>query len=74
MPDRQTYWKVVNAVTQYMATSNGRRPSIEEIGELAGIKSTSHVVYHLLAAVENGDLVAEGTKGQTRRYAVKATE
>jgi hypothetical protein len=67
------YWNIVNAVSAYMARNNGRRPTIQEIGNMVDIKSTSHILHHLNKAVMNGDLIKEGEKGQARQYASKVS-
>ena len=68
------YWKVVRAVDEYISRHNGGRPTIAELCEMTGIKSTSNVLYHLMAAVENGDLVQDGVAKSSRRYSVPPVE
>ena len=67
----ETYDRIVLAVKEYGEQHNGRRPSITEIGQIVWIESTSHVRYHLTKAVERGDLVLEGWRGQSRRWAYR---
>ena len=74
MKDKTTYWKVVNAIRDYIRENHNRRPSVEEIRVIVDLKSTNTVLYHILAAVENGDLVEEGEPRQARRYAAKERE
>jgi SOS-response transcriptional repressor LexA len=64
-----TYWKVVNAIKQYMEKNNGRRPSLDEIKDIVGLASVSTVAFHIFNAVQLGDLVEEGNPGDSRRYA-----
>ena len=71
MSEKKTYWDVVNAIKNYIELNNGRRPSLDEIAEIVGVKSVSTVWFHIEKAIEKGDLVEEGEAGQARRYAVK---
>jgi hypothetical protein len=68
MTDNEYYWAVVHAVKSYIRDNNGRRPSITEISEMTGIPAVSNVLYHLTAAVRNGDLIDEGKPRQSRRW------
>ena len=45
---------------------NGYSPSVREIGEAVGLRSTASVSYHLQALQEKGLLQSPGTKGRTR--------
>ena len=45
---------------------NGYSPSIREIGEAVGLRSTASVSYHLKALEEKGLLQASGAKGRKR--------
>ena len=52
----------VNAFVQ----ENGFAPSVREIGEAVGLRSTASVSYHLRQLQEKGLLQAPGTKGRKR--------
>lgn len=52
----------VNQFTQ----ENGYSPSIREIGEAVGLRSTASVSYHLKALEEKGLLQSPGAKGRKR--------
>ena len=45
---------------------NGYSPSVREIGEAVGLRSTASVSYHLQALPEKGLLQSPGTKGRKR--------
>ena len=45
---------------------NGYSPSVREIGEAVGLRSTASVSYHLQALQEKGLLQSPGTKGRKR--------
>ena len=64
----ENYWKVVNAVKQYIEQNNYRRPTVKEICDITGISATSHVLYLMMRAVEAGDLVEEGEARTSRRF------
>lgn len=63
------YYRVVNAVKDYNEKYH-KPPTVSEIMEAAGLNSTSHVLYHLMKAVELGDLVENGEHRTSRRYGV----
>ena len=56
---------IVNYVNQFVQ-ENGYSPSVREIGEAVGLRSTASVSYHLQALQEKGLLQAPGAKGRKR--------
>lgn len=57
--------KIVEFVRQF-ALENGYPPSIREIGQAVGLRSTASVSYHLRQLQESGALQASGGKGRKR--------
>ena len=51
---------------------NGYAPSVREIGEAVGLRSTASVSYHIQALQEKGLLLSPGGKGRKRSIATKA--
>ena len=60
--------KFVNTFIQ----ENGYSPSVREIGEAVGLRSTASVSYHLQALQEKGILQSPGAKGRKRALATGA--
>ena len=56
---------IVNYVNQFVQ-ENGYSPSVREIGEAVGLRSTASVSYHLQALQEKGLLLSPGAKGRKR--------
>ena len=63
--------KIVEFVNAFVA-ENGYSPSVREIGEAVGLRSTASVSYHLLALQAKGILGAAGQKGRKRALAAGA--
>lgn len=57
--------RILEFVNQFMQ-ENGFAPSVREIGEAVGLRSTASVSYHLQQLQEKGLLVAPGQKGRKR--------
>lgn len=57
--------KIVEFVNAFIA-ENGYSPSVREIGEAVGLRSTASVSYHLQALQEKGVFQAPETKGRKR--------
>lgn len=51
---------------------NGYAPSVREIGEAVGLRSTASVSYHIQALQEKGLLLSPGSKGRKRSIATNA--
>ena len=51
---------------------NGYAPSVREIGEAVGLRSTASVSYHIQALQEKGLLLSPGGKGRKRSIATNA--
>ena len=62
---------IVNYVNQFVQ-ENGYSPSVREIGEAVGLRSTASVSYHLQALQEKGILQPTGAKGRKRALATAA--
>ena len=62
---------IMDYVNQFMM-ENGYSPSIREIGEAVGLRSTASVSYHLKALEEKGLLQAPGAKGRKRALVTTA--
>ncbi len=56
---------ILNYVNQFVQ-ENGYAPSVREIGEAVGLRSTASVSYHLHALQEKGLLQSPGAKGRKR--------
>lgn len=56
---------IMDYVNQFVQ-ENGYSPSVREIGEAVGLRSTASVSYHLQALQEKGLLQGGGTKGRKR--------
>ena len=56
---------ILDYVNQFVQ-ENGFAPSIREIGEAVGLRSTASVSYHLHQLQEKGLLVSPGSKGRKR--------
>lgn len=56
---------ILSYVNQFIQ-ENGFAPSIREIGEAVGLRSTASVSYHLHQLQEKGLLMAPGSKGRKR--------
>lgn len=56
---------IMEYVNQFIQ-QNGYSPSVREIGEAVGLRSTASVSYHLQALQEAGLLQASGAKGRKR--------
>ena len=63
--------KIVEFVNAFVA-ENGYSPSVREIGEAVGLRSTASVSYHLQALQAKGILGAAGQKGRKRALAAGA--
>lgn len=57
--------RILDFVNQFLQ-ENGFAPSVREIGEAVGLRSTSSVSYHLQQLQEKGLLNAPGAKGKSR--------
>jgi hypothetical protein len=68
--NKEKYNAVIQAVKQYVE-QHRNRPTVMEICELTGIKSTSQVLGLMMIAVEQGDLIEDGERGTSRRIGVK---
>ena len=62
---------IVSYVNRFVQ-ENGYSPSVREIGEAVGLRSTASVSYHLQALQEKGILHATGAKGRKRALATAA--
>lgn len=56
---------IVNYVNQFIQ-ENGYSPSVREIGEAVGLRSTASVTYHLRSLQEKGIIQGGSMKGQKR--------
>ena len=56
---------ILDYVNQFIQ-ENGYAPSIREIGEAVGLRSTASVSYHLHQLQEKGLLISPGSKGRKR--------
>ena len=56
---------ILDYVNQFIQ-ENGYAPSIREIGEAVGLRSTASVSYHLHQLQEKGLLLSPGSKGRKR--------
>lgn len=56
---------IVNYVNQFIQ-ENGYSPSVREIGEAVGLRSTASVTYHLRNLQDRGIIQGGGMKGQKR--------
>lgn len=56
---------ILNYINEFIR-ENGYSPSVREIGEAVGLRSTASVSYHLQALQDQGKLQAAGTKGSKR--------
>ena len=56
---------IMDYVNQFIQ-ENGYSPSVREIGEAVGLRSTASVSYHLQALQEKGLIQAPGAKGRKR--------
>ena len=56
---------ILSYVNQFIQ-ENGFAPSIREIGEAVGLRSTASVSYHLHQLQEKGLLISPGSKGRKR--------
>lgn len=56
---------IVNYVNQFIQ-ENGYSPSVREIGEAVGLRSTASVSYHLRSLQDRGIIQAGGAKGRKR--------
>lgn len=63
--------QIVNFVNQFLQ-ENGYSPSVREIGEGVGLRSTASVSYHLRHLQEQGILQSTGPKGRKRALATSA--
>lgn len=63
--------EILKFVNEYVQ-ENGFSPSIREIGEAVGLRSTASVSYHLHALQAQGALGASGQKGRKRALATSA--
>ena len=57
--------KILEFVNDFIQ-ENGYAPSVREIGQAVGLRSTASVSYHLNNMKESGKLRATGTKGAKR--------
>ena len=64
----QTRERMLNVIVNYMMR-NGFPPSIREIGQAAGLKSTSTIVHHLRLMELNG-MIERGMDGENRTIRV----
>ena len=62
---------IVNYVNQFIQ-ENGYSPSVREIGEAVGLRSTASVSYHLQALQQKGVLQSAGPKGRKRALSTSA--
>lgn len=63
--------KIVEFVNTFIA-ENGYSPSVREIGEAVGLRSTASVSYHLQALQEKGVFQSPPVKGRKRALATSA--
>ena len=63
--------RIVEFVDSFIR-ENGYSPSVREIGEAVGLRSTASVSYHLQALQEKGLLQSPGTKGRKRSLVTSA--
>lgn len=66
---RQTQDKIMSAIVRYIE-EHGYPPSIREIGDIAGIKSTSTVFSHMQALFNEGRLETDAGMGTPRAIRV----
>ena len=59
--------RIIEFIEQYFST-HYRPPTVREIGDGAGISSTSMVVYHMRVLVADGLVLDTGEHGENRRY------
>jgi len=64
---KSKYQQVIEFV-RYYQEENKRPPTIREIMESVGIKSTSVASYHLQQGVKRGNLEKLGEDGEARNY------
>ena len=64
---------IVEFVNQFIQ-ENGFSPSVREIGEAVGLRSTASVSYHLQALQEKGLLQSPGAKGRKRAIVTGARQ
>ena len=62
---------IVDYVNQFIQ-ENGYSPSVREIGEAVGLRSTASVSYHLQALQQKGVLQSAGPKGRKRALSTSA--
>lgn len=62
---------ILNFVNQFVQ-ENGYSPSVREIGQAVGLRSTASVSYHLRSLQEKGILQSPGAKGRKRALATGA--
>ncbi len=63
--------RILEFVNQFVQ-ENGYAPSVREIGEAVGLRSTASVSYHIQALQEKGMLLSPGAKGRKRSLATHA--
>ena len=64
---------ILDYVNQFLQ-ENGYAPSIREIGDAVGLRSTASVSYHLQALQEKGLLQSSGQKGRKRALSTTARQ
>lgn len=66
MPRTSNKAEEIMAFVNQFIQENGYSPSVREIGEAVGLRSTASVSYHLTALQDKGLLAASGAKGRKR--------
>lgn len=62
--------KVYDCIVRFKWAHNGNSPSIIEIGEFCGIKSTSTIRYHLIGLERLGKIACNYGSGKSRMIEV----
>lgn len=66
MPRTSNKAELIMAFVNQFIQENGYSPSVREIGEAVGLRSTASVSYHLQALQDKGLLAPSGAKGRKR--------
>ncbi len=66
MPRKSDKSQLILQFVREFTQEHGFAPSVREIGEAVGLRSTASVSYHLQQMQEKGLLVSPGTKGRKR--------
>ena len=72
MPRTSNKAQLITEYVNQFIRENGYSPSVREIGEAVGLRSTASVSYHLQALQDKGILVSPGAKGRKRSLVTAA--